>query len=236
MAFRSLCLLGAVAFCFVGCGATLEPSAGRPMVVYASQSGGATLDNGEGGGNPFASALVELLEEPTVDIADLVDLTKKKSRGFQIPEVAPAGLSARFTRAETLAGSEYQALVLVYSDYDKTEWSSLPGADRDRKRVAAALRKKGFAVEESSNPTREALRASLERLAERSKAAKVALLYVTGHGCENNEQVYLLPNDFPSKEFTEETASYALEVESMQAYLLASDVNLVLYGGCRTYK
>lgn len=32
-----------------------------PSVFYASQSGKSTLDQGQGGGNPFASALVELL-------------------------------------------------------------------------------------------------------------------------------------------------------------------------------
>jgi len=38
----------------------------RPLHFYASQSGAETLDQGEGGGNPFASALIELLGRPTI--------------------------------------------------------------------------------------------------------------------------------------------------------------------------
>jgi hypothetical protein len=38
----------------------------EPIYLYASQKGKPTLDQGEGGGNPFASALVELLSRKTL--------------------------------------------------------------------------------------------------------------------------------------------------------------------------
>ncbi len=64
------------------------------FVFHAAQSGQQTLDTGEGGGNPFASALVEILSRPSMALsklpAALQDLTSKKSRGFQSADVPAA--------------------------------------------------------------------------------------------------------------------------------------------------
>jgi len=72
---------------------TIEKGPSTPLVFYASQSGRPTLDAGEGGGNPFASALIELLQRQSLTLAelhsDIVRLTQTKSQGFQIPD-APA--------------------------------------------------------------------------------------------------------------------------------------------------
>lgn len=77
-----------------------------PIYLYASQSGRPTLDQGEGGGNPFASALVELLNRPALNFdefrTELVDLTERKSRGFQRPRDSRSCFNswmAAFTKA-----------------------------------------------------------------------------------------------------------------------------------------
>jgi len=41
------------------------------LLVYATRSGGTTLDTGEGGGNPFASALIEAAEPPGLPLREL---------------------------------------------------------------------------------------------------------------------------------------------------------------------
>ncbi len=60
-------------------------------IIYASQSGRATLDQGEDGGNPFASALIELLSKPSLSLDQLLDqivtITYQKSGGYQLPDV-----------------------------------------------------------------------------------------------------------------------------------------------------
>ncbi len=61
------------------------------LIFHATAAGQQTLDQGEGGGNPFASSLIELLQRPRVALSELPDairaLTSSKSRGFQSPDV-----------------------------------------------------------------------------------------------------------------------------------------------------
>ena len=48
-----------------------------PLIFHASQSGKVTLDEGEGGGNPFASAFIEALRH-----RDLGCLTSRRACGI----------------------------------------------------------------------------------------------------------------------------------------------------------
>jgi hypothetical protein len=61
--------------------------------LFGTQSGGRTLNQGEGGGSPFASALIELLarKKLTIDTLarDIAELTERSSRAFQRVEVSP---------------------------------------------------------------------------------------------------------------------------------------------------
>src|SRR5690242_9993313 len=61
------------------------------LVFYACTSGKQTLDRDEGGGNPFASSLIDILARPRLRLAELPvalrELTRKKSRGFQSADV-----------------------------------------------------------------------------------------------------------------------------------------------------
>jgi Caspase domain len=209
-----------------------------PLVFYASQSGRSTLDQGEGGGNPFASALIELLERPSFTYSelrsDLIKLTKEKSRGFQVPEaLADARLPS--WRIKPIPSSEKRvALVFAYSDYRAAGVTSLPGAKRDLGRVAAALRVAGFDVEAALNPTKKDLRLALESLSTRSRDADSAIIYLTGHGLERGGQVYLMPNDHRFGEGLKRLSEVAVHVPSLTNFLKARSANIVFFGGCRT--
>lgn len=222
------------------CGpATAESDVAVPVVFYASQSGGSTLDQGEGGGNPFASALIELLERPSLTYAelqsDLIALTKDKSRGFQAPDGPTAVDSPQWKVKPVPAQTERVALVFVYSNYRNAGVASLPGAERDLERVAAALKIAGFEVQVAADPTRDDLRAALESLSSRSKNAEAAVVYMTGHGFEHGGQVYLMPGDYPFAEGPTRLPELAVHVASVAKYLKAKTANIVFFGGCRTH-
>jgi hypothetical protein len=97
--------------------ARVEPRPAAPVVFYTSQSGRSTLDQGEGGGNPFASALIELLERPSLTYAefrtDLIALTKEKSRGFQEPDASTSVDSTQWRVKPISASAKRVALVFV---------------------------------------------------------------------------------------------------------------------------
>lgn len=235
MATMLLALVATFGFCLL---AMAKPGPPAPLVFYASQSGKPTLDRGEGGGNPFASALVELLGRQSLTYtelqAGLVALTKEKSRGVQVPECPTVVESADWRLKPVPASAKRVALVVIYSDYRNTGVSSLPGAERDLERVATALRNAGFDVKTIANPSRNALKATLDELSEASKGAEAALVYMTGHGFEHHGQVYLMPNDYPFA--ARVLPERAVDVPSFAGYLKAKKANLVLFGGCRTYK
>ena len=189
-----------VAFC--ACvSATPQPVVAVPEVFYASQSGRSTLDEGEGGGNPFASALIELLERPSLTHAelqsDLLALTQEKSHGFQTPDVPTALDSSHWRLKPVPASARRVALVFVYSNYRTAGVTSLPGAERDLERVAAGLRKAGFKVQTAAKPTRANLLKALKALSIKSEDAEAAVIYLTSHGFEHDGRVYLMPSDYP---------------------------------------
>ncbi len=216
-----------------------EYESAAPLIFYASQSGMSTLDQGEGGGNPFASALIELLQRSSLTYAelrsDLVTLTKEKSRDFQVPEVTDAVVSAEWRLKPIPASARRVALVFVYSDYSNVGVPSLPGADRDLKRVAAALKAAGFEVQTATDPARDDLRAMLEAFSALAEDSEAAVIYLTGHGFENSGQVYLTPNDYPFDKGSENLSERAVHVQALVDFLKAEKANIVFFGGCRSY-
>jgi hypothetical protein len=209
-----------------------------PVLFYASQSGRPTLDQGEGGGNPFASALVELLARPALTLsslrAELVHLTRARSRGLQEPEVSSASPPGEWCVRPVPAGETRVALVCVYADYQGAGATSLPGARRDLDRVGRALEDAGFAVTTAIDPPAADLTALLREFRTRSRAAAAAVVYVTGHGFEHDGRVYLVPRDCPLAEDAGRLADLAIGVADLADHAQAASANLVFYGGCRT--
>ena len=211
----------------------------EPLYFYASQSGRATLDQGVGGGNPFASALVELLARDHLMLedfaSDLVALTVKKSSRFQRPEVpAPVDLGAWQPFSTDAATGERVALVVVFSDYSPYHAvMSLPGAKHDMQRIAKAFDGAGFEVQISLDPDHATLAEILKVFADRSKSAEMAVLYTTGHGAEVDGVTYLLPGDYPFLAGSAELGQHAILLANMGSVLQARRANWIFYGGCR---
>lgn len=214
------------------------------QLYYATQSGGTTLDMGAGGGNPFASALIELADDPVLPLRDLAArlrrLTEERSHGHQIVEcVGSARRSSWVFRREPSAGLERrEALVLVVSDYSRMNLASLSGAAGDERRISVMLAQHGFSVTQGVEPGRSALLAALRSFRRRAQQADVSVIYSTGHGLEVGSEVFLLPGDYPLAGGFGRAAlrRKAVSVARMAAAASASEVNLLFFGGCRRHE
>jgi hypothetical protein len=214
------------------------PSEARVGTIYASQSGRATLDRGEDGGNPFASALVELLNRPSLSLDELVGqittITQQKSGGYQLPDISGIRGASNWAIKPSRSDSKKVALVATFSQYTEENVSWLPGAERDRVRVTNALRAAEFKVVTIANPAMSDLNRLLHDFSTASKDSDVAFIYVTGHGFEDRGKVYLAPSSYHFKHREKPVSDSAIYVGNLVSGLKAEHANLVFFGGCRT--
>ena len=211
---------------------------------FATQAGGTTIDQDRYGGNPFATALIEASLQDNLQLRNLrsrvTTLTVRKSHRVQHPQwqgSVPRG--TWYWNAGPGSNCERrEALVLVVSDYSaRKAAASLDGAAIDERRIAAMLATCGFSVTQGVGPRQKDLVGALRRFKERSKRCDAAVLYSTGHGIEVDEQVFLLPGDYPfSRGFSLRLLTQrAVPVGGMEQAMRARRVNLVLFAGCRTF-
>jgi hypothetical protein len=214
------------------------------QIYYATRSGGTTLDVGAGGGNPFASALIELADEPELRLRDLAPrlraVTAEKSNGHQIVQWVGSAHRSNWCFANSPAAwqERREALVLVVSDYSQfNPGASLRGAAGDERRISVMLAQHGFSVTQAIAPRRPALLAALRAFKLRSQQADIAVIYSTGHGIEVENEVFLLPGDYPlgCGYGRAHLRRRAVRVERMAHAACALRVNLVFFGGCRTH-
>jgi hypothetical protein len=209
-----------------------EPPA-KPVFLYASLAGRPTFDEDAQGGNPFATALVELLSRKSVSFtafaADLIALTKDASNGAQTAEVVGGDRLAGWQFLPKPRTESWVALVVVFSAYSGSSvGSSLPGAKRDLRRVADAFAQAGFVVTSLVDPDREALAQALKHFASRTSPADVAVIYTTGHGVEaDGVPRVLLPYESADR-------SNALTVRELGNVARAKRANLIFYAACRS--
>lgn len=213
-----------------------------PALVFATRSGGTTIDRDAFGGNPFATALIQIAGEPAIPFwrfpGRLRALTVLGSQRRQVPQWTkwPERLHWSF-RLEPGSRQERRcALVLIVSDYARAGLAPLGGAAHDERRISAMLSANGFSVVQGVAPDRVSL---IEALASFSRVAvghDVALIYATGHGIESNRSVYLLPGDYPLKDGCSPVRlrANAVPVERITTACRASKLNLVFFAGCRT--
>ncbi|MEZ5844565.1 MAG: caspase family protein [Hyphomicrobiaceae bacterium] len=208
------------------------------LVFHGASSGKTTLDEGEGGGNPFASALIELLGRPPLRLGALPTAlraaTALKSRGHQAADVPTIdGHDADLSLVPAAPGERRLALVLVVADYELSALVSLPGARRDAERVARALRTAGFSTEVAVDRGLARMRETLAGFRARSREHDIAVVYATGHGVEVDGRVRLLPGDYPSERGNTALVDRALPLSEIAAAAAARRINLIFYAGCR---
>jgi hypothetical protein len=219
-----------------------QPRESQVTVCYATQSGGTTLDRDAEGGNPFATALIELSSSSDVAIADfatrLSELTTKISQGHQSPEWVGAHPTVEWRLPQPTRGprSRRVALVLIVSDYSASGLAILGGAAWDELRVSAMLARNGFSVTQGVGPSRKEILSALKAFGKVSRDSDMAIVYSTGHGREAEDQVYLIPGDFPKDKGVKraELVRSAVAVARLTEACSARTMNLVFFAGCRT--
>jgi hypothetical protein len=219
-----------------------DPPVSSTIVYYATCSGGSTVDVDAEGGNPFASALLEVAADDGLELRSLGErlreATRAKSSGIQAVEWAgEARLSSWRIGAEPRPGERRSALVLVVSDYSGLGAPTLTGAARDERRIAAMLAQHGFSVEQGVGARRRDLVDALAAFRRRSRRADVAVVYSTGHGIEVGGVVHLLPGDYPIRNGLRaaDLRRHAVGVPRMMSAASAAKQNLVFFAGCRSH-
>jgi hypothetical protein len=213
--------------------AQAAPSPAPPLIYYAGQAGRLTSDRSSQGGNPFASALCEVIGERPLSIEKftkrMAEANQIHSRGWQMmeyPRVLPDP-KRRLDKGETRL-----ALVLVNADYSKSDAYSLPGAAHDAKRVPEALIAAGYQTMLVLDASADEARAALVEFAAASEAADNAIIYIGGHGAQHQRNVYWMMGDFPAQD-AKWLPSHAIPVSEIAKAGRARALNLVLYASCR---
>jgi hypothetical protein len=218
------------------------PRHATPAMVFATRSGGTTIDRDAAGGNPFATALIQLVGEPGIPLdrfpVRLRALTVRGSRRHQVPEWTrwPAGRRWSLRMAPGAHQERRCALVLVVSDYTAAGLARLEGAATDERRIAAMFAANGFSVIQGVAPGRAALTQAIAAFGRTAARHDAAVIYCTGHGVESEGRVYLLPGDYPvERGFSPaRLRASAVPVPRIAAACRAPAINLVFFAGCRT--
>lgn len=229
-----MCVLAAAAI--AGASAQTSPSANAsagPLMYYAGQPGRLTQDRDALGGNPFASALVEVLKREPRTLADFTALLSaanaRHSGGWQqlqFPKKLP------FWRLND-PGKKRLALILINADYSKSAGVySLPGAAFDARRVPEALKAAGFETTLVLDNDAAAARKAIAEFSAKSADADASLVYVGGHGIQHRRLVYWMMGDYPEQD-EKWLPTHAISLDEIGKAGQARDVNLVLYASCR---
>ena len=214
--------------------AQTAPAPPKPLFYYAGAAGRLTQDRDRLGGNPFASALVEVLKQKPLTLAGFTErmagANAKYSGGWQqlqFPK-APPNPKWRFDNA-----GRRVALVLINADYSKSNGVySLPGAAFDAQRVPRALIDAGFETLLVLNKDSKAARNALADFAKLSETADASLIYVGGHGVQHKRAVYWMMGDYPERD-AKWLPTHAISLDEIGQAARAHEVNLVLYASCR---
>lgn len=208
----------------------------QPLVYYAGQAGRLTQDRDRQGGNPFASALVEVLREEKLTLSDfgarMSAANAKYSGGWQQLQM-PRTLPDPRLRIDDAAGGKRVALVLINADYSKSGGVySLPGAAFDATRVPKALIDSGFETLVVFDRDAGAARRALTDFAKLSESADASLIYVGGHGIQRKRVVYWMMGDYPEQD-PKWLPTHAISLDEIGKAGHARAANLVLYASCR---
>ena len=224
------CIL--VAAFMAGAWAQTAPAQPTALMYYAGQPGRLTQDQDRLGGNPFASAVVEVLKAEPWTLQEFTErlaaANARHSGGWQqlqFPKKLP-----KWKMGE--AGGRRVALVLINSDYSKSPGVySLAGAAFDAKRIPEALRAAGFETTLVFDANADAARKAMADFAVVSEGAEASVVYVGGHGMQHKRAVYWLMGDYPEQD-EKWIATHAIALDEIGRVGRAG-VNLVLYARCR---
>lgn len=218
------------------CGPAQARAAARRVQGWATRSGGETLDGAGGSGNPFATAFIETMSGPALDLgafAATVSLrTRALSNDYQAPEFT--GLTPALDwRIGARVRERRRALVLVFENYSASDAApSLPGAGTDGARMHRALTAAGFQTAFAKDVTRDAMPGLLDGFSRASASADAAVIYATGHGVEVDGVQYALYGDHRVGDGVA-GLQRALRWTDVARAAQGRRVNLTMWAGCR---
>lgn len=207
------------------------------VIITATAQGAVALDRDSEGGNPFATALIETMPKQPKEFSEffkmLTTTTRKQSREFQSPDWFRTNKEPPIPFSAEFASQSRLALVMVYTDYSGSDMRSLPGAEHDSKRIRRAFMKQGFECWSLVDPPLSQVEATLKAFQTVSSEYDYSVIYVTGHGVEVGEIIYLLPPTFRVSEGKDSLRTKGLVVRDFQNYQRSKRGNVLFYGGCR---
>jgi hypothetical protein len=213
--------------------AQTSPASPAALLYYAGQPGRLTQDRDEQGGNPFASALVDVLKQGPATLSDftaeLAASNARHSGGWQqlqFPKKIP------YWRMDAKDSGKRVALVLINANYSAAGVGSLPGAAFDAKRIPEALKTAGFDTTLVFDASPADARKAMDAFGEQSADADAALIYVGGHGIQHKRVVYWMMGDYPAQD-AKWLPGHAFAIDDIARAARARNVNLVLYASCR---
>lgn len=209
--------------------ADAQPARAELREIYATQGGEPAYDHDPFGGNPFASALIAALAEGEEEPMErLVTDTIANSGGLQFPDLSRGGEGAVLVPDE---GERAVALVAVFADYgDENGLVSLPGAAFDAIRVGRALAAAGYEVRTLVAVDAQAFREAVSSFSRQADDATRALLYITGHGVEERDVVWLMP---PEAESAGNMLLASIPMTEIRTRFAGPGERLLIYAGCR---
>ena len=206
-----------------------------PLIYYGGAAGRLTMDRDDRGGNPLASALIDVLGVTPITLAEfgpsLAAATSRHAGGWQLVETPRKLADPNWTLTSDPNQSRV-ALVLINSDYLSKGVASLPGARRDAKRLPAALSAAGFKTTLVLDADDEAVRAALLAFGLASASADASIIFLGGHGIQHRRVVYWMMRDYPDRD-SKWLSTHALSLSEIARRAQARNANLILYGGCR---
>jgi hypothetical protein len=210
------------------------PASPQPLFYYAGQAGRLTQDRDRQGGNPFASALVEVLKWHPLTLEDfggrLAAANAKYSNGWHQLQKPRKLVDPKWRLDDA---QKRVALVLINADYSKSGGVlSLPGARFDVQRVPAALREAGFETMVVFDQNAEGVRKAITEFAAMAETADASLIYVGGHGIQFKRTVYWMMGDYPEQD-PKWLPTHAISLDEIGKAGKAKTANLVLYASCR---
>ncbi|HVY89419.1 MAG TPA: caspase family protein [Hyphomonadaceae bacterium] len=202
------------------------------LLYYAGQPGRLTQDRDRQGGNPFASAFVEVLKQQPDTLSEFTEQlaasNARHSGGWQqmqFPKKLPLWKMSA-------AGERRVALVLINANYAAAGVGSLPGAAFDAQRIPAALKVAGYDTTLVFDASPADAKKAMDAFAEKSANADAALIYIGGHGIQHRRIVYWMMGDYPDRD-AKYLADHAFAIDDIAKAARARSVNLVLYASCR---
>lgn len=204
-----------------------------PLVFHAGQPGRLTSDRDRQGGNPFASALVDVLKVTPLTVESfagrMAAANARYSGGWQQID-QPRRLPEPQRRID--AEGRRAALVLVNADYSRSDAYSLPGAAFDARRVPEVLTAAGYETTLVLDHDAAGARAALAAFGQETETAASAIIYVGGHGVQRGRSVYWMMGDYPARD-AKWLATHAISLDEIARAACARTLNLVLYASCR---